>query len=150
MGYADITGDAYYHAFLYSGGSMHDLGTLLGGKDSKALDINNKGQVVGEGNISSGYDHAFIFTGSGPIEDLNNLIDPASGWTLEDAYGINDLGQIVGGGYNSLGQGHAFLLTPVPRALHHRSSRRRCNRASGIFLATAKTGVGQSTENPSP
>ena len=48
------------------------------------------------------------------MQDLNNLIAPTSGWTLEEANGINDLGQIVGGGYNSSGQWHAFLLTPIP------------------------------------
>ena len=48
------------------------------------------------------------------MQDLNNLIAPDSGWTLEDATGINDSGQIVGYGINPSGQNDAFLLTPTP------------------------------------
>jgi probable HAF family extracellular repeat protein len=46
--------------------------------------------------------------------DLNNLIAPSSGLTLEYANAINDKGQIAGWGYNSSGQVEAFLLTPTP------------------------------------
>jgi probable HAF family extracellular repeat protein len=46
--------------------------------------------------------------------DLNTLIDPASGWTLQYASAINDVGQIVGYGLNPSGQQDAFLLDPVP------------------------------------
>jgi probable HAF family extracellular repeat protein len=46
--------------------------------------------------------------------DLNNLVDPSTGWVLESADGINDSGQIVGYGVNPSGQTHAFLLTPTP------------------------------------
>ena len=35
------------------------------------------------------------------MTDLNTLIDPSSGWMLEEATGINDNGWIVGYGYNS-------------------------------------------------
>ena len=42
--------------------------------------------------------------------DLNNLIDPALGITLEGAAGINDKGQIVANNFDS----HAYLLTRVP------------------------------------
>jgi probable HAF family extracellular repeat protein len=48
------------------------------------------------------------------MKDLNNLILPTSGWTLNYACDINDLGQIVGYGTNPNGVTHAFLLTPVP------------------------------------
>ena len=104
------------HAFLYSGGSMQDLGTLPGGTTSYAYGINDNGQVVGYADVEYGDygsgDHAFLYS-DGVMQDLNNLIDPNSGWTLFDATGINDAGQIVGEGANSLGQNHAFLLTPV-------------------------------------
>jgi probable HAF family extracellular repeat protein len=62
--------------------------------------------------------HAFVYSGS-TMTDLNALIDPSSGWTLQEARSINDSGQIAGFGYHK-NQGrpggtiHAFLLTPVP------------------------------------
>ena len=95
-------------AFLYSGGSMHDLGTLLGASDSVAAAINDSGQIVG----GAGGD-AFIHS-NGVMLDLNSLIAPGLGWTLVDATGINDLGQICGYGTNAAGQEDAFLLTPIP------------------------------------
>jgi probable HAF family extracellular repeat protein len=48
------------------------------------------------------------------MQNLNNLIDPANGWFLLEAFEINDMGQIVGQGINPYGEEHAFLLTPVP------------------------------------
>jgi probable HAF family extracellular repeat protein len=109
VGWAWTSGNAASHAFLYSGGSMQDLGTLARGFGSEALGINDEGQIVGDSD-----NRAFLYTGSGPIEDLNNLIDPASGWTLGEASAINDLGEIVGSGINPQGQWDAFLLTPIP------------------------------------
>ncbi len=47
------------------------------------------------------------------MQDLNDLIDPASGWTLRVATGINDSGQIVGVGAIG-GHEHAFRLDPIP------------------------------------
>ncbi len=44
--------------------------------------------------------------------DLNNLLSPGSGWSLQAATGINDLGQIVGYGMIN-GNQQAFLLTPT-------------------------------------
>jgi probable HAF family extracellular repeat protein len=99
------------HAFLYSGGQMKDLGTL-GATNSDAEGINNAGQVVGSVNSSTTF-RAFLYS-NGTMIDLNTLIDPSSGWTLQDATAINDQGQIVGFGINSAMQGDGFLLTPTP------------------------------------
>ena len=113
VGYADVPGSDW-HAFVYSGGSMHDLGTLYGGSGSEATSINDLGQVVGSSYTSSGAAVAFFYSGSGSIVDLNTLIRADSGWTLEWATGINDSGQIVGYGSGPTGQTDAFLLTPIP------------------------------------
>jgi hypothetical protein len=45
------------------------------------------------------------------LHNLNNLIPPGSGFTLDDATVVNDKGQIVVNGSNGI-QEHAFLLTP--------------------------------------
>ena len=99
------------HAFLYSNGTMQDLGTL-GGTEGAAAGINNKGQVVGNslttGNLAS---HAFLYS-NGKMQDLNSLVT-GSGWVLSSASGINDRGQIIGEGINGNGEMHAYLLTPV-------------------------------------
>jgi probable HAF family extracellular repeat protein len=100
---------AHVHAFFYDG-TMHDLGSL--GDYSTGNAINSTGEIVGVfgGDL---YQHAFIYTASGGMTDLNSLIDPFSGWQLVEANGINDLGQITGRGYVN-GNEDAFLLTPVP------------------------------------
>lgn len=90
------------------GQSPVNLGTLPGGGESFASDINNVGQVVG----SSGYDYRACMWRDGQIYDLNVLIAANSGWVLKFANAINDAGQIVGSG-DLNGERHAFLLSPV-------------------------------------
>ena len=99
-----------FRAFLHDEGSMIDLGTL-GGVSSGGMGINSYGQIVGYSRIGLGAtNHAFLYDeGLGGMVDLNEYIDPASGWVLYDALEISDRGHIVGRG--SLG---AFLLTPIP------------------------------------
>jgi probable HAF family extracellular repeat protein len=72
-GFAWNTGDAAYHAFVYSDGAMQDLGTL-GGTLSGGLAINASGQVTGWSFIagSKAY-HAFLYS-NGHMTDLNSLI----------------------------------------------------------------------------
>ncbi len=102
-----------YSAFLYSNGSMHDLGKLPGGRVSYASGINDAGQVVGYSETAdSGTDHAIVYS-NGVMEDLNSVLSPTSGWVLTDAVAINDNGQIIGdGSLNGVEEG--FLLTPTP------------------------------------
>jgi probable HAF family extracellular repeat protein len=106
------TATGYEHAFLYSGnGPMLDVSAASGMEavHSRANDINNKGQIVGE---AGGY--AFVYSG-GLITDLNSLTDPSSEWLLTEAYAINDHGQIVCDALSRLSSTqHAILLTPVP------------------------------------
>ncbi len=144
-----VVGSAYFsaglRAFLYSSGLFHDLGTL-GSGGSQAYAINDFGQIVGYGHVpGDGNPHAWIYSGSGPLIDLNSLIDNPGGLKMISAYGINNNGQIAALASSDYPNSyHAVLLTPVPEphatfivallsfscatprfALHYRSRRRR-------------------------
>jgi probable HAF family extracellular repeat protein len=88
VGYAPNSGNTTSVAFLYSGGTMHDLGTL-GGVFAFAKAINDSDLVVGSGQTSSEQTHAFLYDGS--LHDLGTL-----GGNFSDATGINNAGLIVG------------------------------------------------------
>ena len=64
------SGTPEFYAFLYSGGTMQDLGAL-GGTNSEAAGINNSGQIVGDAETTSA-DHAFLYSG-GVMHDLGTL-----------------------------------------------------------------------------
>jgi probable HAF family extracellular repeat protein len=91
---------------------IEDLGTLVGGTYTIAFGINDSGEVVGYGNIWNNAAHAMVWTASGGMKDLNNLIPADSGWVLINANAINASGQITGYGTKNR-HNHAFLLTPV-------------------------------------
>jgi probable HAF family extracellular repeat protein len=71
--------------------------------------VNTSGDIVGQSPNASGTPHAFLWKG-GVMQDLNDEVDPASGWVLAVAYGINDNGVIVGDGYLN-GAARGFRLT---------------------------------------
>ena len=110
------------HAFLYSGGSISDLGVLggassFGGADSSGSGINNSGQVTGDSLITNGSaTHAFLYSG-GSMSDLHTLGDPnqegLQGGPSSHGYGINDSGQVTG--YSNISNyssaTHAFLYS---------------------------------------
>jgi probable HAF family extracellular repeat protein len=110
-----VVGIAGSQAFLYANGQMQYVNTLGTWVSSSASGINDYGLVVGSAETASHYWYAFLYDyNNGSVIDLNTLIDPSSGFTLEGATAINDEGLIVGYGYNSAGQEDAFLLTPTP------------------------------------
>jgi probable HAF family extracellular repeat protein len=101
-----------WHAVKWDAGDeIEDLGTLPGGTYSIAFAINDSNQIVGYGNVADNAAHAMLWTSTGGMQDLNNLIPANSGWVLINANAINTSGQIAGYGTKA-GHNHAFLLTP--------------------------------------
>lgn len=91
-------------AFLYSGGTFTDLGSLGGGA-SVVGGMNNQGQIVGYSMASVYNIYPFVYS-NGVMTSLGTL-----GGNSGSADGINDLGQIVG--YSTLGDNtsRAFLYS---------------------------------------
>jgi probable HAF family extracellular repeat protein len=71
-------------------GGMVDLGTL-GGAHSRAVAVNESGQVVGRSTIADGSEHAFSWTEAGGMVDLGTL-----GGSLSRSVAVNESGQVVG------------------------------------------------------
>lgn len=81
------------HAFLYSGGTVQDLGTLAGAAFSYANAINSMGEIAGYAdfeNTSPNHYRAFLWR-NGSMTDIGTL-----GWDNCIAHGLNDEGQVVG------------------------------------------------------
>lgn len=79
----------------------------LGGKSTIPYAINNKGQVAGFSETSSGKEHAFVTGPSGAgITDLGTL-----GGKQSSANDINGQGQVVGWSYDVDGVSRAFITT---------------------------------------
>jgi uncharacterized membrane protein len=101
-------------------GSAHDMTILIdfpGALEQNAWAANDRGAIVG--NIAFDFDGQNVrgimwrLPDQPPI-DLNTLIDPASGWTVQSAQAINHRGTIAGYGTNTgLAGRRAILLHPV-------------------------------------
>ena len=109
VGESKISG-SLSHAFLWLPqpgyglpAGVNDLGTLPGGNESGARDINDSGQVVGWSYDSAG-DRRVFFWQNGASTSVKTL-----GGSENYAYGINELGCIVGWSKLSTGHDHAFI-----------------------------------------
>lgn len=93
---------AAYHAFLFSGGTLTDIGTL-GGQYSNAAAINDQGIVVGNSQSTSDFPyHGFTYAGG--------TLSALPGENVQ-ANGINNAGTIVGQTVVATpdgGQAHAY------------------------------------------
>ena len=90
--------------FLYSNGTMTNLGTL-GGSSGVGNGINAFGQVAGYSQNANGTYRAFVSNG-GRLTDIGDL-----GGGSAVAYAINDLGQVVGSSVTSGHANHPFLYS---------------------------------------
>jgi probable HAF family extracellular repeat protein len=91
-GTSTLAGDEVWHAFVWSNGTMTDLGTL-GGSTSMAVAINNKSQIVGRAVVTDApsVHHAFLWD-KGHMTDLGSVAP----CTRSVANSINSANQIVG------------------------------------------------------
>jgi probable HAF family extracellular repeat protein len=117
LGLGSVTTLTQTHGFLWQNGKMHDLGTL-GGPDSWAVFVNDRGQVAGTSYTSDVIDPntgtppvgVFLWE-NGKMKDLGNLGGDNG---LLTAYGIvnglNNRGQVAGSMVVAGDQfSHAFL-----------------------------------------
>jgi probable HAF family extracellular repeat protein len=109
VGKADLprTGsEGMTHAFVWERSSgMRDLGTLPGGKNSRAQGINDGGEVVGVSEGGDGTHQAFIVTGDTVMAPLPTL----PGASEAVAQSINASGQVVGNVAMGNNDAHAVL-----------------------------------------
>lgn len=107
VGHVEQPGGVDVRAYYWADGKEGTLPSTPAIAFSDAFDANSSGQIVGR-TFANGQSRATIWTGD-VITDLNNLIDPSSGWVLESATCINDSAEIAGTG-TYLGAPHAYLL----------------------------------------
>jgi probable HAF family extracellular repeat protein len=109
-GAATIDGDGkVWHAFVWNGITMSDIGTSPDFISSYATSINTGGDVVGYAQSNVDLLFRAVRYGPGTVVDLSTETDALDDWRLDFAYGVNDNGDIVGSGRRGDGY-HAFLL----------------------------------------
>ncbi|SES75133.1 PEP-CTERM protein-sorting domain-containing protein [Nitrosospira multiformis] len=100
-----VLGSLYYPST--PPGLWTDIGALAGNYSSKAVGINEAGQIIGSYE-ANGVSHAFITNASATeLIDLGTL-----GGLGSEALGINDIGQVVGWANTADGNRHAFITGP--------------------------------------
>ena len=106
-----VTGYAYdagslNHAFLYSNGTLSDLGFLSGGPYTRGTGVSSSGQVAGYGTTGAGQTHAFLYS-NGTMTDIGTL--PGGG--MSQATGISSSGIVVGFSTTAAFSQHTFLYS---------------------------------------
>ncbi len=102
------TGVPTQDPFLWQFGKMIDLGTL-GGTFGEVSSINNRGQIVGQSNVTGDYGpHPFLWQ-KGVMTDLGDLVTIPGEAGPAGADWVNDFGEVVGVSINNDYAFHAFL-----------------------------------------
>lgn len=115
-----LESDDLLHAILWENTIPIDLGSLGYAKpQSKALALNDVGQVVGFSLTENGDTHAFVWDAKDGMQDLNLLVPTTPGLILNSATAINDKGQIVANGWDRVHGYGAFLLDPSGHQYRH-------------------------------
>ena len=134
--------DGTTHACLWRGGQLIDLGTLPGATSSRAVAINDEGDVGGtswdHGHV---HEHAFIWS-DGRMTALGTLGGDQSG-----AAAIDGAGRVVGMSTTASGATHAFVwqqgvMTDLG-ALGGGQSRATAIDEEGVVVGTSRTGPGR-------
>jgi uncharacterized membrane protein len=100
------------HAVLWRGDAVLDLGAPVSGWRTFAIDVNDRGDVVGRAGpfaIDSGWVRP---AATGAMVLLDSLLPTDSPWTIFSAEGIDEQGRIAATGILG-GFFHACVLTPI-------------------------------------
>ncbi len=100
-----LTSNGELHAFVWSNGSLLDVGALAGATWSSVYGINSAGQTVGTSMAGSTYS-AFVSTGS-TVKNVAGSLGGANSYGM----GINNSGVVVGSAQNAQGYLNAFEST---------------------------------------
>lgn len=96
VGYGTHDGQSRGFRMTLATGEVDDLGTL-GAGSSVAWAVDGEGDVIGWVAKDAHSNVAVVYgPGLGGLRALNDFVDPAQGWLLEQANGINAHGAIVG------------------------------------------------------
>ena len=96
---------AEHRSFLFTRGKLVPIGSL-GGQLTTARDLNNRDEMVGDGDTGDGEHHALLFA-RGTLRDLGTL----AGGQQSAAYAINERGDIVGFSEGPDASARAVLVT---------------------------------------
>jgi probable HAF family extracellular repeat protein len=91
IGVSTLPGDIERHAFLWSGGEVHDLGTL-GGTRSRPLGLSEDGHVAGASLTTNDETIHAVLWRNLKIKDLGTVAGDACSF----AWGLNSKDQVVG------------------------------------------------------
>lgn len=98
VGYGSHDGQSRAFRLSLQTGAVDDLGTI-GSGSSIGWAVDAAGDVIGWVAVDAHTNVAFVWSPSlGKMTALGDLVDPASGWQLQQANGINSHGVIVGMG----------------------------------------------------